>query len=129
MSQLRSGAVTPNSTRRSLLVGASATLLCAPCIVRAASLMPVQGIVFPTERNYYGFLERLYVHANLPTIVELQHGGLSAHGVAAVMNSRGRKSINGDAWDAQRVIGVLTRNEKIRREDAIRRAEKMLSPS
>jgi len=31
-------------TRRSILIGAAASLICAPVIVRAASLMPVRGL-------------------------------------------------------------------------------------
>jgi len=31
-------------TRRSILFGAAASLICAPAIVRAASLMPVRGL-------------------------------------------------------------------------------------
>ena len=31
-------------TRRSILIGAAASLICAPAIVRAASLMPVRGL-------------------------------------------------------------------------------------
>lgn len=33
--------------RRSFLFGASASLIAAPAIVRAASLMPIRGIVMP----------------------------------------------------------------------------------
>jgi hypothetical protein len=31
-------------TRRSILIGAAASLICAPAIVRAAGLMPVRGL-------------------------------------------------------------------------------------
>jgi len=48
--------------RRSILVGAAATLLCAPAIVRAANLMPVRRLPFPFGPQYAGFLERLYFH-------------------------------------------------------------------
>jgi hypothetical protein len=48
--------------RRSILIGAAATLLCAPAIVRAANLMPVRRLPFPFGRQYAGFLERLYFH-------------------------------------------------------------------
>ena len=85
--------------------------------------MPVRGIIFPTERHWFGFLERLYVHCNLRTITELQNAGLSMHGFATQMNRCGRKAINGEAWDAQRVMYVIRRDEMIRLEDAIRRAE------
>ena len=32
-------------TRRSIFIGAAASLICAPAIVRAASLMPVRGLL------------------------------------------------------------------------------------
>jgi hypothetical protein len=111
------------TTRRKLLIGVAASLLCTPAIVRVGSLMPVRGIILPIQRNYYGFLERLYVHCNLRTITELQNAGLSVHGIAPQMNRCGRKAINGETWDAQRVMYVIRRDEMIRREDAIRRAE------
>ena len=45
-------------TRRRIVVGAAASLICAPAIVRAASLMPVRGLLLPVERplrlNPYG---------------------------------------------------------------------------
>ena len=96
--------------------------MCAPAIVRIESLMPVRGIIFPGERHRYGFLERLLVHSYLPPITEMQNMGLSAHGIAAKLNSRGSTAINGDAWDAQRVMYVIRCDEMIRCEDAIRRA-------
>jgi hypothetical protein len=46
-------------TRRKLLIGASASLLCAPAIVRAGSLMAVRGVILPVQTNYYGFVDRL----------------------------------------------------------------------
>ena len=116
-------------TRRKLFIGAAATLFCGPSIVRASSLMPVRGVIFPIERHHYGFVERFCVHTNFPTIQKLQHAGFSAHGIAAAMNSLGRKSINDAAWDAESVIGVIERDKRIRREDAIWRAEKMQSSS
>jgi hypothetical protein len=51
----------PMIARRTLLIGASATLLCAPAIVRAASLMPVRGIIALMQQNYYGFVYRLWI--------------------------------------------------------------------
>lgn len=47
--------------RRTFFIGASATLVCAPAIVRAASLMPVRGIIVPVQQNYYGFVYRLWI--------------------------------------------------------------------
>jgi hypothetical protein len=49
-------------TRRSILIGAAATLFCGPAIVRASNLMPVRCLPFPFGRQYAGFVERLYFH-------------------------------------------------------------------
>ena len=46
-------------TRRSIFIGAAASLICAPAIVRAASLMPVRSLILPIERPSAGFVERL----------------------------------------------------------------------
>ena len=46
-------------TRRSIFVGAAASLICAPAIVRAASLMPVRRLRGPIGPQYAGFCERL----------------------------------------------------------------------
>jgi hypothetical protein len=48
--------------RRSIILGAAATLICAPAIVRAANLMPVRRLPFPFGPQYAGFVERLYFH-------------------------------------------------------------------
>ena len=37
-------------SRRSIFIGAAATLLCAPAIVRATSLMPVRSLISPIKR-------------------------------------------------------------------------------
>jgi hypothetical protein len=50
-------------TRRSIFIGAAASLLCAPAIVRAANLMPVRRLPFPYGPQYAGFVDRLYLHA------------------------------------------------------------------
>jgi hypothetical protein len=50
-------------TRRSIFVGAAASLLCAPAIVRAANLMPVRRLSFPYGPQYAGFVDRLFLHA------------------------------------------------------------------
>ena len=63
--------------------------------------MPVRGIIFPTERCHFGFVDRLYVHIHLPPISELQNAGLTSFGIAAEMNKRGGKATNRDAWDTQ----------------------------
>ena len=49
-------------TRRSIFIGAAASLLCAPAIVRAAFLMPVRRLPFPYGPQYAGFVERLRFH-------------------------------------------------------------------
>jgi hypothetical protein len=36
-------------TRRSVFIGAAASLICAPAIVRAVSLMPVRGLILPIK--------------------------------------------------------------------------------
>jgi hypothetical protein len=52
-------------TRRSIFIGAAASLICAP----AASLMPVRGLISPIERQgpigpqYVGFCERVMYHS------------------------------------------------------------------
>jgi hypothetical protein len=114
-------------TRRNFLVTASATIVCTPAVVRAASLMPVRGIIFPTGRHYFGFVERLYIHCHLPKIAELQNAGLSAHEIAIELNKRKGAAMNGDPWDAQGVIFVVVRNEQIRRTDLILQAERVLN--
>lgn len=47
--------------RRTIIVGATASLIAAPAVVRAASLMPVRGIVLPSEPVQYNFAQRLYL--------------------------------------------------------------------
>jgi hypothetical protein len=46
-------------TRRSIFIGAAASLICAPAIVRTASLMPVRALRGPIGPQYAGFVERL----------------------------------------------------------------------
>ena len=52
-------------TRRSVFIGAAASLICAPAIVRATSLMPVRQMILPMEPfrtvgpQYAGFVQRL----------------------------------------------------------------------
>jgi hypothetical protein len=46
-------------TRRSIFIGAAASLLCAPAIVRATSLMPIRRLKVPIRPQYAGFCERL----------------------------------------------------------------------
>ena len=46
-------------TRRSTLIGAAASLICAPVIVRITSLMPVRRLRGAFGPQYAGFCERL----------------------------------------------------------------------
>jgi hypothetical protein len=46
-------------TRRSIFIGAAASLICAPAIVRVTSLMPVRRPPPPFGPQYAGFVERL----------------------------------------------------------------------
>ena len=39
-------------TRRSIFIGAAASLFCAPAIVRAASLMPIKGVILRLWSSY-----------------------------------------------------------------------------
>jgi hypothetical protein len=50
-------------TRRSIFIGAAASLICAPAIVRAASLMPVRSLRGPIGPQDAGFCERLFYHS------------------------------------------------------------------
>jgi hypothetical protein len=50
-------------TRRRIFIGAAVSLICAPTVVRATSLMPVHGLILPIEPRYAGFCERLFYHS------------------------------------------------------------------
>ena len=49
----------PLITRRRILIGAAASLICAPAIVRVSNLMPVRRLPPPFGPQYAGFVERL----------------------------------------------------------------------
>ena len=104
-------------TRRNFLVTASATLIYAPAVVRAASLMQVRGVALLTDRPYFGFVERLYVNLHFPAIAKLQNVGLSACEIAVELNKQEVRAINGGAWDAHHVICVVRGAERIRRAE------------
>jgi hypothetical protein len=112
-------------TRRSIFIGAAASLLCAPAIVRATNLMPVRRIILKSDVNYYGFVDRLWASQSFSTIIERQNAGLSANEIAAEMNAKGYTyPWHGETpeWDARRVLGKIRHNEDIRRTDTIIRA-------
>jgi hypothetical protein len=50
-------------TRRGILIGAAALLLCAPAIVRAANLMSVRRLPFPYGPQYAGYVDRPILHS------------------------------------------------------------------
>jgi hypothetical protein len=52
----------PNNDHTGNLIGAAASLICAPAIVLAANLMPVRRLLFPYGPQYAGFVERLRFH-------------------------------------------------------------------
>jgi hypothetical protein len=49
-------------TRRRIFVGGVASVICAPAIVRAESLMPIQALIVPMQPIHAGFVERLRFH-------------------------------------------------------------------
>jgi hypothetical protein len=49
-------------SRRTLLIGAAASFMCAPAVVRAASLMPIRAFIVPIQPIHAGFIERLWFH-------------------------------------------------------------------
>jgi hypothetical protein len=50
-------------TRRSIFIGATASLICAPAIVRVTNLMPVRRLPFPYGPQYAGYVDRLFLHS------------------------------------------------------------------
>jgi hypothetical protein len=56
-------------TRRSIFIGVAVSLICAPAVVRAASLMPVRSLILPIKRslrlNPLGEFYRSYFYHNL----------------------------------------------------------------
>jgi hypothetical protein len=63
-------------TRRSIIRGATASMICAPAIVRATSLMPVHELRLPFGHQHAGFVERLYFRA---LDSDLRVGQMSTH--------------------------------------------------
>jgi hypothetical protein len=49
-------------TRRRVFVGGVASIMCAPAIVRAESLMPIRTLIVPMQPVHAGFAERLRFH-------------------------------------------------------------------
>jgi hypothetical protein len=111
-------------TRRSFLGSASAAIVYAPPVVRAASLMSLRGIVLSPAALHFGFCDRLYVHLHLPKITQLQNEGLSLQEVASELNRRGPKPWIDGPWDLQFVTSILKRDEQIKRADAYLRLKR-----
>jgi hypothetical protein len=52
----------PMFTRRRIFVCGVASVICAPAIVRAGSLMPIRALIVPMQPVYWGFIDRLRFH-------------------------------------------------------------------
>jgi hypothetical protein len=85
-------------TRRSILIGAAASLICTPAIVRAASLMPVRSLILPIKRssrlsplgefyrrNFYHYLD-FELRTGLP--MTLTVGRYGEYGIVSVAEAR-----------------------------------------
>ena len=92
-------------TRRRFILAASASVICAPAIVRAASLMPVRA-VGPIGPQYYGWVERVFIHNLTPHLSELSRAGMSPYGIAAELNRRQVTAMNGVPWEADSVTSA-----------------------
>jgi hypothetical protein len=64
-------------TRRSILIGAAASLICAPAIVRVTNLMPVRRLPFPYGPQYAGFVDRLFLHSIESSLQDALRRGLT----------------------------------------------------
>jgi hypothetical protein len=99
--------VLPAFTRRGLVLGACTSLICAPAIVQAASIMPVRALG-PVAPQHYGWVQRVFIHGVTPHLSELTRAGMSAYGTAAELNRRKVSAINGVPWDADSVISATS---------------------
>jgi hypothetical protein len=64
-------------TRRSIFIGAAASLICAPAIVRVANLMPVRRLPFPYGPQYAGYVDRLFLHSIESSLQDALRRGLT----------------------------------------------------
>ena len=89
-------------TRRSIFIGAAASLICAPAIVRAASLMPVRSLILPIERssrlsplgefycrNFYHYLD-FELRTGRPITLTVENGKIVSVADARQMVARAR---------------------------------------
>jgi hypothetical protein len=84
----------PAFTKRGFVLGACTSLICAPAIVRTASLMPVHALG-PVAPQHYGWVQRVFIHCVTPDLSELTQAGMSAYGIAAELNRRKVSAVNG----------------------------------
>jgi hypothetical protein len=92
-------------SRRRFILAASASVICAPPIVRAASLMPVHALG-PVGPQHYGGVQRVFLHCVTPDLSELTRAGMSAYRIAAELNRRKVSAVNGVPWDVASVISA-----------------------
>jgi hypothetical protein len=69
--------------RRSIIIGAAASLICTPAIVLFTNLMPIRRLPFPFGPQSAGFVERLYLH-----VLESHVRDLSAGQTKTIFNGR-----------------------------------------
>ena len=88
-------------TRRSIFIGFAASLICAPAVVRAASLMPVRSLILPIvqwprlnglghfyRRNHYHYLN-FQLRTGLP-MTDVEDGKIISVAEARRMVARAR---------------------------------------
>jgi hypothetical protein len=95
----------PAFTRRGCVLRVCTSLICAPAIVRAASLMPVHALG-PVGPQQYGWVQRVFIHCVTPDLSELTRAGMSAYRIAAELNRRKVSAVNGVPWDVASVISA-----------------------
>ena len=110
-------------TRRIIIFGAAASLLCAPAIVRATSLMPVKRVVFPivpvapSAPIYMGFLDRLRIDWMEKCLMSGWDDDRHAQTFGGISEAQARRSViraraNGWVFD-KNSKGLVTREEAI----------------
>ena len=67
--------------------------------------MPVRA-VGPIGPQYYGWVERTFIHNLTPHLSELSRAGMSPYGIAAELNRRKVSAVNGVPWEAGSVISA-----------------------
>src|SRR6266487_5516541 len=67
--------------------------------------MPVRA-VGPIGPQYYGWVERTFIHGLTPHLSELSRAGMSTYGIAAELNRRKVSAVNGVPWEADSVTSA-----------------------